>query len=44
MPAAKKLETETEKGYTVVVSPLGPETIVPDEIVDALVDSGYTVK
>lgn len=43
MPAAAK-KAEVEKGYTVVVSPLGPETTVPDEIVKALVDSGYTVK
>lgn len=41
-PAAKK--TETEKGYTVLVSPVGAETTVPDSIKDALFDSGYKAK
>ena len=32
------------EGYTVVVGPAGIETTVPDSIVQALLDSGYTKK
>lgn len=35
---------EPEKGYTVLAGPDGKEVTVPDGIVDALVDSGYTRK
>jgi hypothetical protein len=31
-------------GYTVVVGPAGIESTVPDSILDALLDSGYTKK
>jgi len=31
-------------GYTVVVGPSGAETQVPDSILEALLDSGYTKK
>jgi hypothetical protein len=31
-------------GYTVLVGPAGIETTVPDSILDALLDSGYTKK
>ena len=40
-PAEKPTAAE---GYKVVVSPAGDETTVPDAIVDALLESGYTVK
>jgi len=33
-----------EKGSTVVVSPAGYESTVPDGILDDLLDSGYTKK
>lgn len=36
-PKAEKVE-----GYKKVVSPQGITTTVPDSIVDALIDSGYT--
>ena len=39
----KKDEPVTE-GYTVLVGPSGSETTVPDSIVEALLDSGYTKK
>jgi hypothetical protein len=32
------------EGYTVLVGPAGSETTVPDSILDALLDSGYTKK
>lgn len=32
------------EGYTVLVGPAGSETTVPNSIVDALLDSGYTKK
>lgn len=44
MPAAKKNAAAAPDGYTVVVSPTGDETTVPDEIKDRLIESGYTVK
>lgn len=31
-------------GYTVLVGPAGTETKVPDSILQALLDSGYTKK
>jgi hypothetical protein len=31
-------------GYTVLVGPAGIETTVPNSILDALLDSGYTKK
>ena len=31
-------------GYTVVVGPSGIESTVPDSILEALLDSGYTKK
>jgi len=37
--AAPKVE-----GYTVLVGPAGIETSVPDSILQALLDSGYTKK
>lgn len=42
--AAPATETpEVAEGYTVLINPLnGAVTTVPDEIVDALIQSGYT--
>ena len=31
-------------GYTTVIGPSGSETSVPDSILEALLDSGYTKK
>ena len=42
--AEKKLPFKKLEGYTVVVSPSGAESTVPDEIRDILIDSGYTEK
>lgn len=45
MAAPKKAEkVETPEGYTLVVSPLGSETTVPDGILEVLIESGYTKK
>lgn len=43
---AKRTEPKSDvpDGYTLVVSPFGAESTVPDAIRDALVESGYTVK
>lgn len=35
---------EAADGYRKVVSPFGHTTLVPDSIVDTLVNSGYTVE
>lgn len=40
----KEAPTKVEEGYSVVVSPLGATTTVPDSILDALLHSGYTKK
>jgi hypothetical protein len=40
----KESKTEPEAGSVRVVSPMGAHTTVPESIVDALVESGYTVK
>lgn len=39
-----KVEAPKREGYTVVVSPFGVETTVPDEIRQVLFDSGYKEK
>ena len=39
-----KAHADVEEGYTVVESPLGVQTTVPDSIVDRLVESGYTAR
>ena len=36
--------TPEAEGYTTVVGPSGTETSVPDSILEALLDSGYTKK
>lgn len=33
---------QVEEGYTRLLSPLGSETTVPDSILEALLESGYT--
>jgi len=35
---------ELPEGYTRVVAPSGSESIVPDAILESLLDSGYTKK
>ena len=40
----KQPAPEPDGGYSVVVGPSGAETTVPDSIVEALLDSGYTKK
>lgn len=43
MAESKKAAAPKPEG-NLVVSPLGQETYVPDEIVEALIESGYTKK
>jgi len=38
----KAEEPQVEKGYVRVTSPTGIDSVVPESIVDALVESGYT--
>ena len=40
----KKDAEPVADGYTVLVGPSGIETSVPDSILEALLDSGYTKK
>ena len=40
----KQEATPVVEGYTVLVGPAGIETSVPDSILQALLDSGYTKK
>ena len=40
----KQEEKPAQEGYTTVVGPSGTETSVPDSILEALLDSGYTKK
>lgn len=50
MATRKKVEpvetppASTPEGYSRVVSPAGGETLVPEELVDALLASGYSIK
>lgn len=39
-----KVADPVEDGYTVLVSPVGVATTVPDGIVEALIESGYSKK
>ena len=46
--AARKIDEqapevpEVDEGYTRLVSPTGTETTVPDSILEALLEAGYT--
>lgn len=42
--AADNAPEDLPEGYTRVVAPDGAETLVPESILDALLDSGYTKK
>ena len=40
----KAEDKPTAEGYTTVVGPSGSETLVPDSILESLLDSGYKKK
>ena len=39
---SEEVATKADEGYTVLTSPLGFKTSVPDDIKDRLIESGYT--